>query len=105
MPYIPHTVDDIKAMLNTIGKRKVGDLFDSIPAKYRIGAEGLNLKEGLSESEARTEVEALANSNRLFTASKSFMGGGAYNHFIPAAVNHIVGRSEFYTAYTPYNRR
>jgi len=102
MPYIPHTNDDIKEMLGTIGKKSVEDLFSSIPSKYRIKADALKMDKGLSESEAREKVEGLAGSNNVFTASKNFLGGGAYNHFIPAAVNHIVSRSEFYTAYTPY---
>lgn len=102
MPFIPHTNDDIKAMLNTIGKKSVDELFNSIPSKFRLKADALKMDKGLSESEAKEKVEAVANSNKLFSAQKSFMGAGAYNHFIPSAVNHIVGRSEFYTAYTPY---
>jgi len=102
MPFIPHTNDDIKAMLNTIGKKSVDELFNSIPSRFRLKADALKMDKGLSESEAKERVEAVANSNKLFPAQKSFMGAGAYNHFIPSAVNHIVGRSEFYTAYTPY---
>ncbi len=102
MPYIPHTGEDVRDMLGTIGKKSVEELFSSLPSRYRLKPEGLKLREGISESEARTEVEALAGSNRVVVGSKSFIGAGAYNHFIPSAVNHIVGRSEFYTAYTPY---
>jgi len=102
MPYIPHTTDDIKAMLNTIGKKSVDELFNSIPSKFRLKADALKMDKGLSESEAKEKVEGVANSNRVFASSKNFMGAGAYNHFIPSAINHIVGRSEFYTAYTPY---
>ena len=102
MPFIPHTNDDIKAMLQTIGKRGVEELFNSIPSKFRLKADSLRMNQGLSESEAKQRLEAVANSNKLFSAQNSFMGAGAYNHFIPSALNHIVGRSEFYTAYTPY---
>ncbi|MCX6112804.1 MAG: glycine dehydrogenase, partial [Proteobacteria bacterium] len=63
MPYIPHTKDDIKAMLQKIGKGSVEDLFNSIPAKYRLKKGALNLKEGLSEYEARQKVEKLAADN------------------------------------------
>ena len=102
MPYIPHTNDDIKSMLGTIGKKIIDDLFTSIPSKYRLKAGALNMDQGLSESQTREKVENIAGMNNVFAGSKSFIGGGAYNHFIPSAVNHIVSRSEFYTAYTPY---
>ncbi len=102
MPYIPHTKDDIKSMLSTIGKNSVEDLFTSIPAKYRLKKGSLDLKEGLSEYEARQKVESMASSNVEYPLNRCFMGAGAYYHFIPSAVNHIVSRSEFYTAYTPY---
>jgi len=102
MPYIPHSKDDIRSMLQTIGKGSVDDLFSSMPAKYRLKADGLKLHAGMSEYEAKGCVEEIANSNKVYPSSKSFMGAGAYYHVIPAAVNHITSRSEFYTAYTPY---
>lgn len=102
MPYIPHTKDDIKTMLQSIGKNSVEDLFNSIPAKYRLKKGALNIKEGLSEYDAKQKVEKLASDNVTYPANRCFLGAGAYYHFIPSVVNHIVSRSEFYTAYTPY---
>lgn len=102
MPYIPHTNDDVRSMLEVIGKKSIDDLFTSIPSKYRLKKDELKLAKGLSESEARTSVEGLAGSNKTYRPNKRFMGAGAYFHFIPSAINHITMRSEFYTAYTPY---
>lgn len=102
MPYIPHTSDDLKSMLETIGKKSIDDLFSSIPSKYRLKKDELKLSNGLSESEARTAVEGLAGTNKTHQANKRFLGAGSYFHFIPSAINHITMRSEFYTAYTPY---
>ncbi|MFH1223783.1 MAG: aminomethyl-transferring glycine dehydrogenase subunit GcvPA [Pseudomonadota bacterium] len=102
MPYIPHTKDDIREMLQIIGKGSVEDLFTSIPSKYRLKQGALKLHDGMSEYQARERVQNLADVNKVYPVSRSFLGAGAYYHFIPAAVNHIVSRSEFYTAYTPY---
>ena len=102
MPYIPHTEDDIKLMLDTVGKKDLKDLFISIPSKYRLKEKGLNLSFGLSEYDAKEKVSSLAEKNNMVSSRKSFIGAGAYYHQIPSAVNHVVMRSEFYTAYTPY---
>ncbi len=102
MPYIPHTNDDIRSMLETIGKKSIDDLFTSIPSKYRLKKDELKLSTGLSESDARNEVEKLSDTNKRYQPNRRFMGAGAYFHFIPSAINHITMRSEFYTAYTPY---
>ena len=102
MPYIPHTSEDIKSMLDAIGKKSIDDLFTSIPSKYRLKKDELKLPRGLSENEARNAVQGLAGLNKTYNPNKRFMGAGAYFHFIPAAINHITMRSEFYTAYTPY---
>ncbi len=102
MPYIPHTSEDIKSMLDVIGKKSVDELFTSIPSKYRLKKDELKLNAGLSESDARTAVESLAGFNKVYKPNKRFLGAGAYYHFIPSAINHITMRSEFYTAYTPY---
>lgn len=102
MPYIAHNEQEIKSMLDVIGKKSVDELFVSIPEKFRLKKDGLKLGKGLSEYETKTRVQELADSNRKYKPFNIFAGAGAYNHYIPSALNHIVSRSEFYTAYTPY---
>ncbi len=97
MPYIPHTEEDVRAMLAAIGAPDVDALFEEIPADLRCGA--LNLPPALSEMEVtRLMEERAARDGRWL----NFIGAGAYEHHIPAAVWQIVSRGEFYTAYTPY---
>ena len=93
-----HTKEIREEMLKSIGVSSIGDLFSQIPLQARV--DELNLPKPLSELEASIEVERLAKSNN--TEYLTFMGAGAYNHFIPAAVNEITSRFEFNTAYTPY---
>jgi glycine dehydrogenase subunit 1 len=85
-------------MLAEIGVANAEDLFADIPPELRCGE--LNLPAGLTEQEVRYRMQALANRNR--TGMVSVLGGGFYDHFIPAALDALVTRSEFYTAYTPY---
>lgn len=99
MDFIPHTPDEIKQMLNVIGVKQIDDLFADIPAPLRL-TQPLNLPPQLSEQELYSEMVALSEKNRL--PSLCLMGAGAYHHYVPAAVKHILSRSEFYTAYTPY---
>jgi len=101
-PYIPNTDDDRRTMLDAIGVSSVDELFNDIPAEFRIG--GLNLPPVLSEQELMAEMAALAARNRVpgDDGMACFLGAGAYRHFIPSVVGHIISRSEFYTAYTPY---
>jgi glycine dehydrogenase subunit 1 len=101
MRYLPHTDVDIRQMLETIGVENVDALFSGIPEDCRLQTP-LNLPPALSESEAMTVLRSLAEQNARVSEWDSFLGGGAYNHFIPAVVDHLVSRSEFYTAYTPY---
>lgn len=97
MPYIPHTDDDVKAMLDTIGVDSIDDLFDEIPKD--IIATKFDIPEGLSEMELmRLMAERAAEDSNV----KCFIGAGAYEHHIPAAVWDVVSRGEFLTAYTPY---
>ncbi|MDD5135798.1 MAG: aminomethyl-transferring glycine dehydrogenase subunit GcvPA [Candidatus Omnitrophica bacterium] len=98
MSYIPHTKDDVKAMLKAIGVSRVEDLFKDIPAALR--PKSFNIPPGKSESEVTEHLKKLASKNA--TGLINFVGAGFYDHFIPAAVDAIVSRSEFYTAYTPY---
>lgn len=99
MPYIPHTPDDVQAMLAAIGADSIEDLFDEIPAHLKAAGKLDALPEGLSEM----DVTRLMNERAAQDAGAvSFIGAGAYQHHIPAAVWEIATRGEFYTAYTPY---
>jgi glycine dehydrogenase subunit 1 len=98
MPFIPHTDADIAAMLATIGVDSLEALFDEIPAELR--AQGLDgIPAGLSEMEVTQLLQARARADGEPTC---FIGAGAYDHHIPAAVWQITTRGEFYSAYTPY---
>jgi glycine dehydrogenase subunit 1 len=99
--FLPQTDDDLKDMLKKIGVKSFDELIPCIPQELRLKA-SLNLPEPLSELEAVARVKYLAALDKSAGNSFCFMGGGAYDHFIPAAVDAILSRSEFYTAYTPY---
>ncbi|MDZ7814742.1 MAG: aminomethyl-transferring glycine dehydrogenase subunit GcvPA [Planctomycetota bacterium] len=99
MTYTSHTDAERREMLETIGLEKIEDLFADIPKKMRASA--LELDGPLSETEVRREFARIADGNCDMTCSL-FLGAGSYHHFIPAALSHLVMRSEFYTAYTPY---
>lgn len=96
--FSPHTDDEIKEMLAVTGVKSVEELFRDIPADSR--AKSFDLPEGMTEYSAMAKMQALADKNNVKTVN--FLGGGYYDHFIPAAVDAISGRAEFYTAYTPY---
>ena len=101
MTYIPHAPKERDAMLNTIGVKSLEDLFKDVPEKHRFP--NLRLPKALTEMEAAAELGELSMGNEnVRTDLVCFLGAGAYNHYIPAAVDHILRRSEFYTAYTPY---
>ena len=101
MTYIPHSPTERDAMLDTIGVKSLEDLFKDIPAEHRFPE--LALPHALTEMEVAAELGEISSSNEnLRTDLVSFLGAGAYNHYIPAAVDHILQRGEFYTAYTPY---
>ena len=100
MNYLPHTDFERREMLDTIGVNKLEDLFQAVPAKYRFPE--LNLPEALSEMEAIWELQSLADANADMNHYACFLGAGAYNHYIPSLVDHIIRRGEFFTAYTPY---
>ncbi|PKN35466.1 MAG: aminomethyl-transferring glycine dehydrogenase [Deltaproteobacteria bacterium HGW-Deltaproteobacteria-19] len=99
MEYVPHTERDKRRMLETIGVASVEDLFSDIPESFRLKG-SLNLPPPLAEQEAFSLLEELAARNR--PGRIVLAGAGAYRHYIPAVVGHVTGRSEFYTAYTPY---
>jgi glycine dehydrogenase subunit 1 len=98
MAYTPHTENDIKQMLEVIGASDIDELFSSIPSELR--AKSFNLPEGLSEFEVFEYFKNLSSKND--TSKVCFLGGGYYDHIIPSAVDALSMRSEFYTAYTPY---
>lgn len=98
--FTPHTETEKKEMLNAIGVQKLADLFQDVPAKYRFPR--LNLPEALTEMEVANEVQNFAAANESTRDLISFLGAGAYNHYIPAAVDNLLRRGEFFTAYTPY---
>lgn len=99
MNYIPHTPADRRQMMEAIGVGSIGELFADIPEKFRLGGL-LNLPDGLSEQGLFQEMNALGSENKL--PAITLRGAGAYNHYIPAVVGHVLSRSEFSTAYTPY---
>ncbi|HUU51011.1 MAG TPA: aminomethyl-transferring glycine dehydrogenase subunit GcvPA [Nitrospinota bacterium] len=100
MRYIPNTDDDCREMLRAIGVRDVTELFTDIPEKIRL-KENLKLPSALSEPELKSHLNLLSEKN-AGTEYISFLGAGSYGHYIPSVVEHLVSRSEFYTAYTPY---
>lgn len=100
MNYLPHTQRDKKQMLDAIGVASVEDLLKAVPHQFRI--QKLGLPEGISELELKALVSEKAAGNRSTRSLSSFLGAGAYEHFIPAAVDAIISRGEFLTAYTPY---
>ena len=97
MPFIPNTEAQRAEMLKAVGTDVEG-LFADIPAEFRCPP--LDLPAGMSEQEVFARLERIADQNA--TDMITFLGGGFYDHYIPAAVGELVGRSEFYTAYTPY---
>ncbi|MDE7402508.1 MAG: aminomethyl-transferring glycine dehydrogenase subunit GcvPA [Muribaculaceae bacterium] len=96
--YIPHTPADIKHMLDRIGASSVDELYADVPEEVIFRGE-YALPEGLSESELREFFNNLGARNRSL---KIFGGQGSYDHYSPSVIRHLLGRSEFYTAYTPY---
>lgn len=98
--YIPNTNADRRRMLDTLGLDSVEELFEVIPADKRFPH--LDLPRPLSEMEVRKLLGSLAERNADLDHHPCFLGAGAYRHFVPAAVDHIIARGEFYTAYTPY---
>ena len=100
-PYIPHTEEDVKYMLDTLGMKDLEDLFADVPKDVRMNRE-LKLDAPKSELEVQRLMNSLAVKNKPTGELTCFLGAGAYDHYIPSVVKHITGRSEFYTAYTPY---
>ncbi len=99
-PYLPNTDADRSIMLREIGVSSIEELFQDIPERFRHAY--FNLPLPLSELEVKKELNQLATRNASLDSYACFLGAGSYRHFIPSVIEHITGRSEFYTAYTPY---
>jgi glycine dehydrogenase subunit 1 len=100
-PYLPQTAEDQALMLKRIGAKSTDELFSNIPAELRL-KKPLELPGPLSEMELKDYFQGLADKNKSVGRLESYLGAGAYEHFSPSVVRHLAGRSEFYTAYTPY---
>ena len=99
MRYIPNSRDERSAMLRQIGCEEIEDLFGQIPEKLRL-KEPIGIGHPMSEPELLTYFRELASANAA--EYQSFLGGGAYSHFIPVIIDPLISRAEFFTAYTPY---
>ncbi|RBW70586.1 aminomethyl-transferring glycine dehydrogenase subunit GcvPA [Bacillus taeanensis] len=99
--YLPMTAQDKKEMLQTIGVKSTEELFADIPKAVRFKG-NLNIPNELPEPELMKYMHELANKNVNTKEYSSFLGAGVYDHYIPSIVDHVISRSEFYTAYTPY---
>lgn len=101
MPFTYNTPDDEKEMLQTIGAESIEQLLEQVPADFRLDRP-LQLPEAMGEMELNQHTHKLAGMNANATTHVSFLGGGSYDHFIPAVVDEVARRGEFYTSYTPY---
>ena len=101
MRYLPHTSEDIAEMLQVVGAESLDALFTTIPEACRRKT-NLELPEAVTEWELNDIMGSLAKSMAVFPEYKVFLGAGSYEHHIPASVTYLLGRSEFSTAYTPY---
>ena len=102
MSNISNTKDDIDEILRCLNLKSVENLFDIIPEKYRIDFNDININGPLSEQDIERLLKILADSNMNTSNSLNFLGGGSYDHYVPKVVDTLSSRSEFYTAYTPY---
>jgi glycine dehydrogenase subunit 1 len=100
MAYIPHTDKDRQEMLAAVGVAGFDDLYNDVPEDVRFP--DLDLPEAVSEMEVMEQLQALSEANLELGHASCFLGAGAYYHYIPSVVDHILRRNEFYTAYTPY---
>lgn len=101
MRYLPHTEEDIASMLRVVGADTLDDLFSTIPDDCRLLGE-IDIPNALTEWELNDLMETFSNSVAISPEYKLFLGAGRYDHFIPATLTHLLGRSEFITPYTPY---
>lgn len=99
--YLPMTEEDKKQMLDVIGVESIGELFSDVPESVRFQGD-LRVKPAKAESALLKELSELARKNANAKEYVSFLGAGVYDHYVPVIVDHVISRSEFYTAYTPY---
>jgi len=98
--FTPHADAEKEAMLHTVGITNIEELFKDVPAEFRFPK--LDLPPARTEMEVMAEIDAIAQSNVTTREFSCFLGAGAYHHYIPAAVDSLLRRGEFFTAYTPY---
>ncbi|HWQ40916.1 MAG TPA: aminomethyl-transferring glycine dehydrogenase subunit GcvPA [Desulfosporosinus sp.] len=101
MDFVPNTDSQRDQLLARIGAKSTEDLFADIPTEVRL-QRPLDIRGGMAEQELVKHVKGLANLNKTVEDYSSYLGAGAYEHFIPSFVDQLLLRSEFYTAYTPY---
>src|SRR6516162_7239758 len=101
MPYLLNNADDRRAMLKSIGAESIEELFSMVPPELRLNRP-LDVPRALGEMELTTHLGELAAKNDPAGAGVCFLGGGSYDHFIPAVVDFIASWSEYVTSYTPY---
>ena len=101
MSYIPITDNDVIEMLKVIKAKSIDELFDIVPEKFRLDYENFNVPESYSEQEVFSLLNSIGETNYA-AKNQTFIGGGAYDHYVPKIVDFLASRSEFYTAYTPY---
>lgn len=101
MSYVPITCEQREAMLRAVGVSETDELFSAIPAEVRLHR-ALDLPGGIGELELTSRLGKMAGSNTPAGSMVSFLGAGAYDHYIPSLVDHVISKPEFFTAYTPY---
>jgi len=101
MRYLPNTADDRRRMLDVIDAASIDELLARVPPKARL-ARPLNVGPALAETDLIRHLRGLAARNADADAHVCFLGGGAYDHYVPSPINHLISRGEFFTAYTPY---
>jgi glycine dehydrogenase subunit 1 len=99
--YLPDTQQDQKEMLDFLNISSVDELFEDLPGEIHLDSE-LNIPDAVPESLLFKKMHQLASQNKNANNYPTFLGAGTYDHYIPSVVNHMISRSEFYTAYTPY---
>jgi len=102
MPYIPHTEEDRRSMLETIGAQSIDELFREIPDNLRLEPGSLNLPPALDEPRLMAHLQEIAAKNVNMAEVDCYLGAGIYDRYIPATVGAVISRGEYLTAYTPY---
>src|SRR6187551_2851985 len=101
MSYVPHTEEEKRRMLGALGLGSIDELFEQIPADLQFHGR-LGVPAAMPELELRRHFRELAGRNETASERPCFLGAGLYDHYVPSVVGTVVGRGEFYTAYTPY---